>query len=117
MALEALYEEASVILQGGVIWISSHQLDPRAPIPGKFDPLHVDLQKRLQNPSYLWLRLTAADPTSRASLFVLDRTKTFIRGLLPLEVDEKAARFEPLMLFRHRIWSKLRRHLCSKPHS
>src|SRR5262249_6516926 len=25
----------TVILLGGVIWISSHQLDPRAPIPGK----------------------------------------------------------------------------------
>jgi len=28
-----------VILLGGVIWIGSHQLDPRAPIPGKSDPL------------------------------------------------------------------------------
>src|SRR5262249_26467633 len=25
----------TVILLGGVIWIGSHQLDPRAPIPGK----------------------------------------------------------------------------------
>jgi cytochrome o ubiquinol oxidase subunit 2 len=33
----------TVILLGGVIWISSHQLDPRAPIPGKSDPLHVDV--------------------------------------------------------------------------
>src|SRR5271169_4511473 len=31
-----------VILLGGVIWISSHQLDPRAPIPGKADPLRVE---------------------------------------------------------------------------
>jgi cytochrome o ubiquinol oxidase subunit 2 len=33
----------TVILLGGVIWISSHQLDPRAPIPAKADPLHVDV--------------------------------------------------------------------------
>jgi cytochrome o ubiquinol oxidase subunit II len=32
-----------VILMGGVIWISSHQLDPRAPIPAKVDPLRVDV--------------------------------------------------------------------------
>jgi cytochrome o ubiquinol oxidase subunit 2 len=32
-----------VILLGGVIWISSHQLDPRAPIPAKADPLRVDV--------------------------------------------------------------------------
>src|SRR5262245_23209759 len=32
----------TVILLGGVIWIGSHQLDPRAPIPGKSDPLRVD---------------------------------------------------------------------------
>jgi cytochrome o ubiquinol oxidase subunit II len=33
----------TVILLGGVIWIGSHQLDPRAPIPGNSDPLHVDV--------------------------------------------------------------------------
>src|SRR5215471_16974502 len=33
----------TVILLGGVIWIGSHQLDPRAPIPGKSDPLRVDV--------------------------------------------------------------------------
>jgi cytochrome o ubiquinol oxidase subunit 2 len=33
----------TVILLGGVIWIGSHQLDPRAPIPGKSDPLSVDV--------------------------------------------------------------------------
>jgi cytochrome o ubiquinol oxidase subunit 2 len=33
----------TVILLGGVIWIGSHQLDPRAPIPEKSDPLHVDV--------------------------------------------------------------------------
>jgi cytochrome o ubiquinol oxidase subunit 2 len=33
----------TVILLGGVIWISSHQLDPRAPIPGSSDPLRVDV--------------------------------------------------------------------------
>ena len=33
----------TVILRGGVIWIGSHQLDPRAPIPGKSDPLRVDV--------------------------------------------------------------------------
>src|SRR5271169_6033385 len=33
----------TVILLGGVIWIGSHQLDPRAPIPGKSDPLHIDV--------------------------------------------------------------------------
>jgi cytochrome o ubiquinol oxidase subunit II len=33
----------TVILLGGVIWIGSHQLDPRAPIPGKSSPLHVDV--------------------------------------------------------------------------
>jgi cytochrome o ubiquinol oxidase subunit II len=33
----------TVILLGGVIWISSHQLDPRAPISGKAQPLHVDV--------------------------------------------------------------------------
>ena len=32
-----------VILLGGVIWIGSHQLDPHAPIPGKSDPLRVDV--------------------------------------------------------------------------
>jgi len=32
-----------VILLGGVIWIGSHQLDPRAAIPGKTDPLRVDV--------------------------------------------------------------------------
>ena len=32
-----------VILLGGVIWIGSHQLDPRAPIPAKADPLRVDV--------------------------------------------------------------------------
>jgi cytochrome o ubiquinol oxidase subunit II len=33
----------TVILLGGVIWIGSHQLDPRAPISGQSDPLHVDV--------------------------------------------------------------------------
>ena len=33
----------TVILLGGVIWIGSHQLDPRAPIPGKSDPQRVDV--------------------------------------------------------------------------
>jgi cytochrome o ubiquinol oxidase subunit II len=33
----------TVILLGGVIWIGSHQLDPRAPIPGESDPLRVDV--------------------------------------------------------------------------
>ena len=33
----------TVILLGGVIWVGSHQLDPRAPIPGKSDPLRVDV--------------------------------------------------------------------------
>jgi cytochrome o ubiquinol oxidase subunit II len=33
----------TVILLGGVIWISSHQLDPRAPIGAKSDPLRVDV--------------------------------------------------------------------------
>jgi cytochrome o ubiquinol oxidase subunit II len=36
----------TVILLGGVIWIGSHQLDPRAPIPGtseNSDPLRVDV--------------------------------------------------------------------------
>ena len=33
----------TVILRGGVIWIGSHQLDPRASIPGKSDPLRVDV--------------------------------------------------------------------------
>jgi cytochrome o ubiquinol oxidase subunit II len=33
----------TVILLGGVIWIGSHQLDPRAPITGKSDPLHVEV--------------------------------------------------------------------------
>jgi cytochrome o ubiquinol oxidase subunit 2 len=32
-----------VILLGGVIWIGSHQLDPRAPIPAKADPVRVDV--------------------------------------------------------------------------
>jgi cytochrome o ubiquinol oxidase subunit II len=32
-----------VILLGGVIWIGSHQLDPRAPIPGGADPLRVEV--------------------------------------------------------------------------
>jgi cytochrome o ubiquinol oxidase subunit II len=32
-----------VILLGGVIWIASHQLDPRAPIPGNAEPLRVDV--------------------------------------------------------------------------
>jgi cytochrome o ubiquinol oxidase subunit II len=33
----------TVILLGGVIWISSHQLDPRAPIPTNSRPLRVDV--------------------------------------------------------------------------
>jgi cytochrome o ubiquinol oxidase subunit 2 len=33
----------TVILLGGVIWIGSHQLDPRTPIPAKADPLRVDV--------------------------------------------------------------------------
>jgi cytochrome o ubiquinol oxidase subunit 2 len=33
----------TVILLGGVIWIGSRQLDPRAPIPGNTDPLRVDV--------------------------------------------------------------------------
>jgi cytochrome o ubiquinol oxidase subunit II len=33
----------TVILLGGVIWISAHQLDPRVPIPAKSDPLRVDV--------------------------------------------------------------------------
>jgi cytochrome o ubiquinol oxidase subunit 2 len=33
----------TVILLGGVIWISSHQLNPRAPIPADTDPLRVDV--------------------------------------------------------------------------
>src|SRR5262249_3844992 len=33
----------TVILLGGVIWIGSHQLDPRAAIPGKSDSLRVDV--------------------------------------------------------------------------
>jgi len=32
-----------VILLGGVTWISSHQLDPRAPLPGNAKPLRVDV--------------------------------------------------------------------------
>src|SRR5271167_4129625 len=32
-----------VILLGGVIWIGSHQLDPRAPIPANAEPLRVDV--------------------------------------------------------------------------
>ncbi len=33
----------TVMLLGGVIWISSHELDPRAPIPANADPLRVDV--------------------------------------------------------------------------
>jgi cytochrome o ubiquinol oxidase subunit II len=33
----------TVILLSGVIWIGSHQLDPRAPIEAKSDPLRVDV--------------------------------------------------------------------------
>ena len=33
----------TVILLGGVIWIGSHQLDPRAPIAGKTNALHIDV--------------------------------------------------------------------------
>jgi cytochrome o ubiquinol oxidase subunit 2 len=32
-----------VILLGGVIWIGAHQLDPRAPIPARAEPLRVDV--------------------------------------------------------------------------
>src|SRR5271169_3769282 len=32
-----------VILLGGVIWISAHELDPRAPIPGGAKPLEVEV--------------------------------------------------------------------------
>ena len=32
-----------VILLGGVIWIGSHQLDPRSPIAANVDPLRVDV--------------------------------------------------------------------------
>ena len=33
----------TVLLLGGVIWIGSHQLDPRAPIAAKASPLRVDV--------------------------------------------------------------------------
>ena len=33
----------TVLLLGGVIWIGSHQLDPRAPIAAKANPLRVDV--------------------------------------------------------------------------
>ena len=33
----------TVVLLGGVIWIGSHQLDPRAPIAAKANPLRVDV--------------------------------------------------------------------------
>jgi cytochrome o ubiquinol oxidase subunit 2 len=33
----------TVILLGGVIWIGSHQLDPRAPIPATSQPVRVDV--------------------------------------------------------------------------
>jgi len=33
----------TVVLLGGVIWIGSNQLDPRAPIPAKASPLRVDV--------------------------------------------------------------------------
>jgi cytochrome o ubiquinol oxidase subunit 2 len=33
----------TVILLGGVIWLGSHLLDPRAPIPAQSDPLRVDV--------------------------------------------------------------------------
>jgi cytochrome o ubiquinol oxidase subunit 2 len=33
----------TVILLGGVIWIGSHQLDPRAPIPATSQPLRVEV--------------------------------------------------------------------------
>src|SRR5262245_4928868 len=33
----------TVTLLGGVIWIGSHQLDPRAPISAKASPLRVDV--------------------------------------------------------------------------
>ena len=33
----------TVILLGGVIWIGSHQLDPRTPLPADADPLRVDV--------------------------------------------------------------------------
>jgi cytochrome o ubiquinol oxidase subunit II len=33
----------TVMLLGGVIWISSHELDPRAPIPADADPLRVEV--------------------------------------------------------------------------
>ena len=33
----------TVVLLGGVIWIGSYQLDPRAPISAKADPLRVDV--------------------------------------------------------------------------
>jgi cytochrome o ubiquinol oxidase subunit II len=33
----------TVILLGGVIWIGSHQLDPRAPLPSKSNPIRVDV--------------------------------------------------------------------------
>jgi cytochrome o ubiquinol oxidase subunit 2 len=33
----------TVILLGGVIWIGSHQLDPRSRIPAKSDPLRVEV--------------------------------------------------------------------------
>jgi cytochrome o ubiquinol oxidase subunit 2 len=32
-----------VILVGGVCWIGSHQLDPRAPLPGNTKPIRVDV--------------------------------------------------------------------------
>jgi hypothetical protein len=61
----------TVILLGGVIWIGSHQLDPRAPIPGNSDSLRVDV--------------VALDPNSAQQVF---------RPALVAELKERPYEFD-----------------------
>jgi len=57
----------TVILLGGVIWIGSHQLDPRAPIPAKSDPLRVNVVSL----DWKWLFIYPAQGVASVNQLVL----------------------------------------------
>ncbi len=66
-----------VILLGGVIWIGSHQLDPRARIPANGDPLRVDVValhiaavNQLVIPSGIPVRFRLTSATVMNSFFI-----------------------------------------------
>src|SRR5262249_48704565 len=56
-----------VILLGGVIWIGSHQLDPRAPIPAKAQALRVDVVAL----DWKWLSISPAQAMPAVTQLVI----------------------------------------------